>query len=193
MNDDLTDEISALNAIYDATCLIPSSTASDIYILQPPTSTISPALHLRLQVPSDYPTSKPIILDGNSSNTAALARDVLEAVWREGEVCFYDLVEGLREVLDTELQAPTSLAAASLSILKPGARAEQETKIPAIDPREFLHPWALSEAFVEKKSVFLARAIHVSSAEEATGYIADLIAVDKKVAKATHNISGSCP
>ncbi|KZZ90990.1 Impact family [Ascosphaera apis ARSEF 7405] len=40
-----------------------------------------------------------------------------------------------------------------------------------------------------KKSIFIARAAHVTSEETARAYLRDLIASDKKVAKATHNIT----
>lgn len=50
-------------------------------------------------------------------------------------------------------------------------------------------PWSLSEVISEKKSVFIARAAPVTSVEQAKQYLAHLLATDKKVAKATHNIT----
>ena len=50
-------------------------------------------------------------------------------------------------------------------------------------------PWTLSEVVTEKKSVFVARAAPVSSPDQAKQYLGHLLVTDKKVAKATHNIS----
>jgi hypothetical protein len=49
--------------------------------------------------------------------------------------------------------------------------------------------WVLSDVVTEKKSVFVGRAAHVTSLEQAQGYLDHLLATDKKVAAATHNIS----
>ena len=49
--------------------------------------------------------------------------------------------------------------------------------------------WIVAPPLTEKKSVFIARVIHVSSPDQARSYLGRLLA-DKKIAKATHNISG---
>jgi len=49
--------------------------------------------------------------------------------------------------------------------------------------------WIIAPPLTEKKSVFIARVIHVSSPDQARSYLGRLLA-DKKIAKATHNISG---
>ncbi|KAI5286312.1 eIF2 kinase Gcn2p negative regulator [Ascosphaera aggregata] len=49
--------------------------------------------------------------------------------------------------------------------------------------------WIVSDTLTRKKSVFLARAAHVTSEHDARKYVEHLIATDKKVAKATHNVT----
>jgi putative IMPACT (imprinted ancient) family translation regulator len=49
--------------------------------------------------------------------------------------------------------------------------------------------WVMSEVITEKKSVFVGRAAHVTSLDQAKAYLDYLLASDKKVASATHNIS----
>src|SRR5699024_3696799 len=49
--------------------------------------------------------------------------------------------------------------------------------------------WTFSEVVNEKKSIFLARAAHVTSLAQAQGSLDYLLATEKKVAAATHNIS----
>lgn len=180
MNEDLADEVSALNSIYGATCIAPSS--SGTYVLRAPTT---PELTLTLSFPPSYPQSPPVILDGAGGGGASrkdLARDVLSAVWRAGEVCLYDLVEGLRELeapLESEEEGPEK---------QQQQDTEQESE--ETHQHQHQHPWTVAEPLVEKKSVFVARAIAVHSVEEAKRYVSDLIAGDRKVAKATHNMTG---
>jgi len=59
---------------------------------------------------------------------------------------------------------------------------EQNETIPPPD-------WVISTPVTEKKSVFVARACNVQSVYTAKASIAHLLATDKKVARATHNIT----
>ena len=193
MNADLTDEKEALDAIYSPECLASGSSPEE-YILQPPASVVSPPLRLRLQIPQDYPSSPPMIIE-NGSTGAALAKEVLDNVFRQGEVCLYDLVEGLREVLggeEEEVDEPAPEAEAETpppprSLSAPPPPIGELTLSPLLD-----HPsdsWIVTLPITEKKSVFIARCIHVTSAAEAHTLISTLISGDKKIQKATHNIS----
>ncbi|KAI5854438.1 RWD repeat domain-containing protein [Tricharina praecox] len=203
MNDDLSDETAALNAIYSFSCLICGSSAGE-YILQPPASVVSPALRLRLHIPLDYPASPPTII-ANGSTGAALAQEVLDNVFRQGEVCLYDLVEGLREVLggeeeeaeeagrEEEVHARTRAPEPEPETPTPPPRSPSpptlaEPTLSAV-PDRAADPWTVGPPITEKKSVFIARSIHVSSAAEAHGLVSALISGDKKIQKATHNIS----
>lgn len=49
--------------------------------------------------------------------------------------------------------------------------------------------WTLSDVVTEKKSVFVARAARVESRAQAEMYLNHLLATEKKVAAATHNIT----
>jgi len=197
MNDDLSDEIKALNAIYGAECLISSPSDANVYTLQPPTSVVSPQLRLRLYIPPTYPQHAPTILDAGSVGSAR-ADEVLRNVWRDGEVCFYDLVEGLREVLggeerEEELERQTSTSTpppppSSRETSPPAAVIMQPLRPPTPDDAAAADPWVLAPALTEKKSTFLARCIGVTTATEAQRLITSIL-TDKKLQKATHNIS----
>ena len=50
-------------------------------------------------------------------------------------------------------------------------------------------PWVLSETLTEKKSVFVARAAPVTSVGQARAFLNHLLSTEKKVARATHNIT----
>ncbi|KAF8460586.1 ribosomal protein S5 domain 2-type protein, partial [Kalaharituber pfeilii] len=48
--------------------------------------------------------------------------------------------------------------------------------------------WVLSDPVTEKKSVFLGHAVRVTSSAEAKHFVAELIASDKRLQRATHNM-----
>jgi hypothetical protein len=200
MNDDLSDEIQALNAIYDSECLINSPSDANIYTFQPPTSVVSPQLRLRLHIPPTYPQHAPKILDAGSIG-AALADEVLRSVWTGGEVCLYDLVEGLREVLrgeereESERQSTTTTTTTtapppphSREPSPPATVIEKPLRLPTPDDTTAADPWIIAPALTEKKSTFVARCIGVTTAVEAQHLITSIL-TDKKLQKATHNIS----
>lgn len=190
MNEDLADEVSALNSIYGESCITPSS--SGTYILRAPTT---PELTLTLLFPATYPLSPPEILDGaggggGGSGRKELARDVLRAVWRAGEVCLYDLVEGLRELeVGVDEEAETEQQQQQQQQENQGQQEQDDEKGAGTQQQQ--HPWVVADPLVEKKSVFVARAIAVHSAAEAKQYVSDLLAGNRKVAKATHNMTGT--
>ncbi|KAL7275356.1 hypothetical protein RUND412_001713 [Rhizina undulata] len=195
-NEELADELDALNSIYGDATIIPSpSDPSGTYILQPPSSIISPQLKLTFSFPDTYPDAPPVILEDGGTGVD-LAKEMLKGSWRQGEVCLYDLVEGLREMLAFEEEE--AVLEAEPEEPKPEPEPEQEREVVVhhheeeheqpIDVSVPKHPWTVTEPIVEKKSVFVARAIAVNSADDAKRFLADLIAGDKKIARATHNI-----
>lgn len=195
MNEDLAEEIEVLNSIYGGEC-IASTGSGSVYVLRPPESTISPPLSLTLSFPENYPHAPPVVVDGAGGGKSGvegkneLARDVLSAVWREGEVCLFDLVEGMRELLEA---APPPAAVEEVEV-DDGEEGYREWSPPPTmneaGQHTSEHEWIVADPIVEKKSVFVGRAIEVHSVEDAKRYIADLIAGDKKIAKATHNMTG---
>ncbi|KAI9000229.1 ribosomal protein S5 domain 2-type protein [Gaertneriomyces semiglobifer] len=205
INQDLSDEFEALHAIYDASCLHPTSDPN-IYILQAPTSVISPQITLRIHIPNNYPASRPEILDNGTG--VALARETLEAVWTDGQVCMYDLIEGLREMLAVEddegsvMHDESATISSSTEDISLTSKSNEDEPIP--DPNHDEHeqsseepinddqpatPWTVAPAITERKSVFIGRALSVNSPAEATQAIQSLIRSDKRIQRATHNIT----
>ncbi|KAK4196209.1 ribosomal protein S5 domain 2-type protein [Triangularia verruculosa] len=192
MSEALQDEISALNSIYGETTLLPSRSSSDptIYILTlpplPPSTT--PSSSLLIQFPPTYPDVPPIILSTHSSNPAlprgtaardtSLFRDAVSQVYSPSSVCLFDAIESFNDLLS----AISSPPAASRSPSPEPTPAQEEP--PQEEP-----PWVVSAPFVELKSTFLARIATVTSVSQARSYLAHLLATDKKVRSATHNIT----
>ncbi|KAF2140284.1 uncharacterized protein K452DRAFT_289043 [Aplosporella prunicola CBS 121167] len=219
MNPALEDEITSINSIYDpdteSTLTVISSAPEQICALRLPSL---PSVSLRLEFPPDYPDAPPSVLGtqtvgddvpkGFGTRVVELVRQVLADVYQPGEPCVFGLVEDVGELVERE-------RAATLEEQSRARESEEATKIGLSSPataghdasnndgfsRDSLHaqgddddigpdpPWILSEPFVEKKSVFLARAATVHSTAEAKQYVRHLLLTDKKAAKATHNMT----
>ncbi|KAF7509119.1 hypothetical protein GJ744_008346 [Endocarpon pusillum] len=156
---------------------------------------------------------------GQGQAAVELVRHSLDTVWTPGSVCLFDLIEEAGPLLVQLQQqqrqrqdgaggsksggrgVATIKAEESESVaqhLRPEEEEEERARcggqedarrIPAAD-------WSVSDAITEKKSVFVARCARVSDkagagagAGAATSLLADLLATNKKVAAATHNIS----
>ncbi|KAK5159676.1 hypothetical protein LTR04_004888 [Oleoguttula sp. CCFEE 6159] len=205
MNTALTDEFTSINSIYDATTLELVSTEPTICALQLPSQfTIS----IRLEFPLDYPDAPPSVLGtqnagdegtkkGAGKRLADLARDVLARVYRPGEPCIFDLLGEVGEELQRVEEAKHDEQAAGQEDnpdyadgLQEGTVANHDRALASSDDLPHLTPpWTVSPTVTEKRSMFIAHVAPVTSPAQAKSYIAHLLVTDKRVAKATHNIS----
>ncbi|KAI1820607.1 RWD repeat domain-containing protein [Xylaria intraflava] len=195
MSDELRDEVEAINSIYGEGCLVASNDAAT-YILTPPGESLS----IRVEFPRDYPAVPPAVVGTNSTGQSgkkgdaarklALFCQALGNVYEPGSVCLFDAIEELGRL--SEEQAPEEHE-------EPGASssqhvdtdsnahtstAETEGLVLAKEP-----PWILSDPMVELKSTFVARCAKVLSTAEAEAFVQHLLASDKRVRAATHNIT----
>jgi hypothetical protein len=193
MESAIDDEITSINSIYGDDTLILVSKAPVISTLRLPSHS---AIVLRLEFPVDYPDAPPAVLGtetvgehapkGVGTRVVEMSRDVLGRIYRPGEACIYDFIEEIGEALrDSDYESET----------KEHERLEERTKgshESGIIPPASLGPdppWTMSSVFTEKKSVFIARVATVTSPTHARQFLQHLITTDKKVAKATHNIT----
>ncbi|KAK0346635.1 hypothetical protein LTR02_007742 [Friedmanniomyces endolithicus] len=204
MSDELNDEVISINSIYDENTL--SLLSGHMYALSLPTL---PAISFRVEFPADYPDAPPSILGtqtvgestakGEGSHLVDLIRHVLAEIYVVGAPCVFDLVEEVEQRL--QQRQPESSAEQHEE-----PQAAQRDGQPSSDSDLQRHggssdapqpqceleeppPWVLSEVLSEKKSIFLARCAPVTSVVQAQSYLAHLLSTDKKVAKATHNIT----
>ncbi|KAF3395966.1 Protein IMPACT [Penicillium rolfsii] len=170
-------------------------------------------LSFRLGFGATYPETRPSVL-GTASTAARgegkIAVDVLEDViqrtWQPGAVCLFDVISEAVEVFpelnigggkDTEVSdspsttGHTSRQTASSDGAATKQATENFTSLSLQDTFGLDDPpdWILSDVVTEKQSVFLARAVRVTSLAQAQTFLDHLTATDKKVAVATHNIS----
>lgn len=201
MNEELQDEVTSINSIYgDKTLRSVSSHPVTLALTIPQ----HPSISIQIEFSENYPDVPPSVLGpysvgddvakGAGTRIVELLRIVLAEVYAPKQPCIFDLVEeagarlqqlGLGE--GTEGEEPQSAqedGQQSASLHQIGSDHHQPAEVTGEEP-----PWAISEVVSEKKSVFVARAAAVYSVEQGKGYLAHLLATDKKVAKATHNIT----
>lgn len=206
MSEELQDEVTSINSIYGDDTFISVSETSPIYALSLPAQ---PAISLRIEFPSDYPDAPPSVLGtqhvgdeipkGEGTTIVELVRSVLAEIYSPGSPCIFDLIEESGQRLQ---QLGLDQSSKDQEQQAAQANGQHQTHHPVdnsseahADDRQPLDeigeppPWTLSEIITEKKSVFIARAAPVDSVEQAKTYLAHLLATDKKVAKATHNIT----
>ncbi|KAH0371362.1 UPF0029-domain-containing protein, partial [Aureobasidium melanogenum] len=208
MDSALEDECQAINAIYSDSTLVVLSQHPKICSLELPGEV---SISLRLEFPSDYPDAPPSILGtqsvgenvakGQGTLVVDIAREVLAQVYQPGSPCIFDLVEEVNQRLlqyndengknqgYQEQQDAQRRGQQNASDLDESHLPDPDDEMQSLELLDEEPPWILSDVITEKKSVFVARAAKVSSPAEAKSFLAHLLATDKKVAKATHNIT----
>jgi len=213
-NDALNDEVEALSSIYDLSVLTlgePTATGAVSAVLALP----NVAYSFSLTFPASYPDEPPSIVGthhvaasarkGEGDAAASVLRDVLGRLFTPGQVCVFDVVEEATPLLeahhnhetaqrhhdgpsqDTEERPqirsaaqPSAVTAASSPLTAAAAAAVSDIPPPN---------WMLSEPLVVSKSTFVARSLAVKNLNDATSSISHLLATNKRVAGATHNIT----
>jgi hypothetical protein len=194
MSEDLLTEIEAVNAIFGSDTLLADS-HEGVYILKLPNRSIS----IRLLFPPEYPSLPPQILGAESAGHTGkkgevhdlidLLKHLLQTNFRSGDVCIFDLLQELDVAhppgqLQPEEDRSQNFEDSSWSQMHSlegiGKDRTQLDSIPA---------WSSSEIITEKRSVFIAHCASVTSPEEAKHFLRHLLDHDKKIAKATHNIT----
>ena len=203
MSEELDDEVTSINSIYGEDTLKKISDEPKTYALTFPSQ---PGISVRIEFPDDYPDTSPSIpgtqsvgndiAKGEGNYFVELVRDVLAKVNTPGAPCIFDLIEevGSRiQQLNTAQNSGDARQQAAeedgqASTVSDEARLNSNAPQP-IHPLGEEPPWTVSGVITEKKSVFVARAAAVHSIDQAKDYLAHLLATDKKVAKATLNIT----
>ncbi|CZS94143.1 related to YIH1 Piecemeal microautophagy of the nucleus (PMN) [Rhynchosporium agropyri] len=190
MNEELVNETEAINSIYGEDSL--TAGEHDVFVLRLPRHDTS----LRISFPIDYPSTPPAVIGvetsgesarkGDAAHILAVFRDILGRLYQPGEVCLFDVIEEVNNVLP---------GAATTPEIEDQAQSLYNNAPEHVSPTEeqrFLEqeaPWTLSDVVVEQKSVFIARCTPVKSPDQAKAYLQQLLDVDKKVRSATHNIT----
>ncbi|KAI7547161.1 UPF0029-domain-containing protein [Hortaea werneckii] len=207
MSEELQDEVTSITSIYGEEALSRISQDPAIYSLVIPAQ---PSISIRIEFPAQYPDVPPSILGtqhigenvakGDGAFLVDLLREITAEVYTPGAPCLFDLIEESDAKLhalgrdqstakDEESQAAQADGQLSQPVKPSDQPINSDGNLQAPDELGEEPPWILSDVVSEKKSVFIARAAPVKSIETAKQYLAHLLATDKKVAKATHNIT----
>ena len=194
MNDELQNEIEAINSIYGDPTIrsISVSAAATDYTLAVPGQDVT----LRLFIPDHYPDIPLRITSvegvgsssrkGFGSHVLTVAQSVLAKIFTPGQVCLFDLLQELEQILDGESSVHEGQSE--------DRHKSEERQKPSVGEynnasEEVVPSWTLSTAVTDKKSVFVARASTVKSTAQVQSAVEHLLATDKRASKATHNIS----
>lgn len=207
MSEDLLEEVESINAIYGEDTTITSlAETSNIYALTLPSQ---PNISLRIEFPQDYPDAPPSILGtqhighdtakGEGNSIVDLVRSILAEIYTPGAPCIFDLIEesnqklqqlGVDQSSKDERDEPQAVEGYGQHLHhEEEAWTSSDSYHQPIQELGKASPWKESDVVIEKKSVFIARAASVSSVDEAKSFLSHLLTTDKKVAKATHNIT----
>ena len=165
-----------------------------------------PGISVRIDFAEDYPDTPPTVpgtqsvssslAKGDGNYFVELVRDVLAEIYTPGAPCIFDLIEEVGTRVQQLGKAADAGSTAPQNAEEYGVQTTSSSQLyPISDVQQTLQelgeepPWTLSDVVTEKKSVFIARAAAVTSVEQARQYLSHLLANDKKVAKATHNIT----
>lgn len=196
MSDELQDEVEAINSIYGDGSLTPadSDTTDSVstYILKLPHEASS----LRIQFPVGYPAEPPSVLGtqhssggvkGAGARDFALFTESLGLVFTPGVVCLFDAVEEFSRRHEEEVDTED----ASTSAQEQQDTREEEEQYHIEDDLSSMPPppWVISDPIVENRSTFIARVAPVTSTSQAESYVHHLLASDKRIRSATHNMT----
>jgi len=167
---------------------------------------------LRIHFPGSYPDAPPSVLGtyrsaegakrGEAARQSGVFVEAIGEVFVPGVVCLFDAIERAGELLSQlgQLQqvddvggghdeAPPVEVEEKLLLPRPRMLGSLTAPGTAESISRTECRWTLSDSVTELKSVFVARCATVSSPAQATQAVADLLAQDKRVRSATHNIT----
>lgn len=175
-----------------------------------------PHLSFLVDFDDSYPTTRPRVVGtastasrGEGKIAVDVLEDIVQRTFQPGGVCMFEVINEAIEAFE-ELRiggdAATSGNGDGKSTEDPPREGEAAVVVspdPDTTPpdgfarlslRETFGldtppDWTLSDVVTEKKSVFVGRAARVTSLEQAQAFLDHLLATEKKVAAATHNIS----
>lgn len=192
-------EIEALLSIYsDELAVVP---ASRLLAFRFPLGVDSP-LELTIVMPAGYPEKEPPVIERLSAKwlPPTQAETIAEAavkLWTAGEVCVFSMAEQIKEQCQQYLSSRPAEPLADHSASREGRDVSETVDTSqltvgvrrAVAPDGTLGPEIVSgEPITDRKSTFQAHLARISSPQEAN-WVLDTLLQDKRIARATHNIS----
>ena len=199
MSEDLLNEQEAINSIYGEHTFeeAPDQVLHQCYLAIPPRNAT-----LRLFFPPCYPDKAPQILcvvkvgdglpKGYGTNILAQAREALTKVFIPGAVCIFDLLQALECNSDESPHFEHCYSPQGDDSPNHDEGANRQSSVGS-QRQSYVSPtppeWAISSTVTSKKSVFVAHACSVTSPSQTKTALIHLLSIDKRIEKATHNIT----
>lgn len=196
--EELHDEVRAIDAIYPDSV---TDIAPQIYTFKIPNHE---CISIQLTFPENYPEESPqllqIINDNRSrfTDNTYLERNINEILQRAfvpEQVMLFELLTELQEFFDRYVEEhpvpPSPPPEKKKDVEEETVTTAPMKKKESVNLKVEVDPtigWEQSDPIIDRKSTFIAYARKVSSLEEAQSYLNELI-TDKKISRATHNIS----
>ena len=211
--EELSDEISAIDAIFPGSL---TSIAPQIHNFSVPEHE---EIAVQLSFPELYPDETPNLIQVINSNPLSYTdtnylesnvQELISQVFTPGEVCMFELITELQLFLEKYEEEREEMQRVSKEVSKvniaerkeilsnaPSSGFEEQSLSSGIhqDSSKSINPtknplegWHQAEPIVDRNSTFIGFARQVHSLEEAHSYL-DLLTTDRKIARATHNIS----
>lgn len=196
--EELHDEVRAIDAIYPDSV---TDIAPQIYTFKIPNHE---CISIQLTFPENYPEESPqllqIINDNRSrfTDNTYLERNINEILQRAfvpEQVMLFELLTELQEFFDRYVEEhpvpPSPPPEKKKDVEEETVTTAPMKKKESVNLKVEVDPtigWKQSDPIIDRKSTFIAYARKVSSLEEAQSYLNELI-TDKKISRATHNIS----
>ena len=200
MSEDLLNEQEAINSIYGEHTFEKASDQAphQCFLAIPHQDTT-----LRLFFPPCYPGETPQILcvvkvgdslpKGYGTNVLAQAREVLARVFTPGAVCIFDLLQALDYNSDESSHFEYGYSPQGDISPNQDEGGNRQSNVGSqvfdVSPSNAPPEWVISSTVTSKNSVFVAHACSVTSPSQTKAALLHLLATDKRVANATHNIT----
>ncbi|KAI5968726.1 hypothetical protein CANMA_002162 [Candida margitis] len=192
--DELSDEISAIEAIY------PDSVTSEgprVYTFTIPNHEL---IKIQVNFPMTYPGKGPESLSIDNDDKLGymdttylekIAKSFVDKSFVPGQVFMYELLTQLSEFLDEYLRdriASNVIESKNEELENKQIHHESSVAEAPEEVADKTTDWVKSDIINDRRSTFIAYAREVENLEEASMHLESLLS-DKKVSKAAHNIS----
>ncbi|KAI5951028.1 hypothetical protein KGF54_004102 [Candida jiufengensis] len=193
---ELKDEIDAIESIYPGSVELK---VPQVYTFKIPNHE---SISFQLNFPQSYPDEKPQFLQLASLNESKFTdasylekviRSCLKNTFVAGQVVLFELLNNLQKTFDQYEEEHAKIAKQNETSRKEEDEYTAEQPRRAISPptqevKDYTTGWIQSQPIVDRQSTFIAFARTANNLKEATSYLETLL-LDKKIFRATHNIS----
>lgn len=200
---ELAEELDAIKAIYPESV---EELAPEIHNFALPNHE---DVKIQLSFPLSYPMEQPQVIQVMTTNIRKFpdvtyierkVSEIINRVFKEGDVLIFELFEELDQFLQSHEQAyeedlkrdqknkELQLSQAKATLAKEEEAKRQGQLTQPIPDKDVFAGWVISDPVIDRGSTFIAYAREVHSVDEAVKYF-ELLTTDRKISRAAHNMN----